>query len=361
MHVNWKHLAMALAVLPFTAVLVAWIGFFNVGASSGHWKITEWFLHFAMRSAVRTYALAVEVPDELPHHAIQPAAGHFARGCAICHGAPGEPQSPAVDLMLPRPPHLADKIDEWTDAELFRIVKHGVRFTGMPAWPVQTRDDEVWAMVAFLRELPAMEEGTYRDLAYGHGGSPTFNPTDLDRVLAECSRCHRENGRGHSSATPVLSGQSEVYLLESLRAYADGRRPSGIMALPVAVVDPDSLARLARHFATQPSHTPAGISRDLALVRRGEDIARSGVPRAKVPACIGCHRGRDRNPLYPTLAGQHIDYIEGQLKLFREATRGGTKFNHLMANAAKGLSDADIAALAAYFSGTESSVATRRQ
>ena len=169
MHVNWKHLAIGLAVLPFVVLLATWIGFFNVGASSGHWKITEWFLHFAMRSAVRTYALAVEVPDELPRYAIQPAAGHFARGCAICHGAPGEPRSPTVHLMLPQPPDLAGKVGEWTDAELFRIVKHGVRFTGMPAWPTQQRDDEIWAMVAFLRELPNLQPAAWRDLAYGSG------------------------------------------------------------------------------------------------------------------------------------------------------------------------------------------------
>jgi mono/diheme cytochrome c family protein len=55
--------------------------------------------------------------------------------------------------MLPQPPDLADVVGEWNNAQLFRIVKHGVRFTGMPAWPMQDRDDEVWAMVAFLREL----------------------------------------------------------------------------------------------------------------------------------------------------------------------------------------------------------------
>ena len=160
MHVDWKHLAIGLAILPVAVLLATWIGFFNVGASSGHWRVTEWFLHFAMRSAVRTYALAVEVPDELPRYAIQPAAGHFARGCAYCHGAPGEPRSPAANLMLPMPPDLAGKVGEWSDAELFRIVKHGVRFTGMPAWPAQDRDDEVWAMVAFLRELPEMSEAS---------------------------------------------------------------------------------------------------------------------------------------------------------------------------------------------------------
>ena len=157
MRIHWKHVAIGLAILPVAALFVAWIGFFNVGASTGHWKITEWFLHFAMRSAVRTYALAAPEPPPFDEVMLPPAAGHFARGCAVCHGAPGEPRSPAVLRMLPQPPDLARIAGKWTDAELFRIVKHGVRFTGMPAWPSQARDDEVWWMVMFLRRLPEMD------------------------------------------------------------------------------------------------------------------------------------------------------------------------------------------------------------
>ena len=110
-----------------------------------------------MRSAIRTYALAVDAPDALPKDALIPAAGHYAEGCAFCHGAPGVPRNPAVLAMLPVPPDLSATVDEWTDAQLFRIVKHGIRFTGMPAWPTQARDDEVWMMVAFLRALPELD------------------------------------------------------------------------------------------------------------------------------------------------------------------------------------------------------------
>jgi hypothetical protein len=55
----------------------------------------------------------------------------------------------------------------YTPEQLFSIVKHGIKFTGMPAWPVQQRDDEVWAMVAFLRRLPDLDAAGYRRLAYG--------------------------------------------------------------------------------------------------------------------------------------------------------------------------------------------------
>ena len=251
--INWKHVAVALAVLPFAAVLFAWIGFFNVGASTGHWKITDWFLHFAMRSAVRTYALAVDEPERLPVEAIKPAAGHFARGCAICHGAPGEPRSPAAMNMLPRPPDLSYSVGEWQDAELFRIVKHGVRFTGMPAWPTQNRDDEVWAMVAFLRRLPDLEAGAYRQLAYGEAGAPELHATSFGEAVAECGRCHGEDGAGGGQATPLIAGQSEAYLAASMKAFAEGRRASGFMALPAAAVDQADIDALAEHFAELPA------------------------------------------------------------------------------------------------------------
>ena len=126
-----------------------------------------------------------------------------------------------------QPPDLAGKVGEWTDAELFRIVKHGVRFTGMPAWPTQDRDDEVWAMVAFLRELPGMNEASWRNLAFGADVPPVARTPDFDAALGECTRCHGDDGLGRSAATPVLAGQSEAYLIASLRPMQAGIARAG--------------------------------------------------------------------------------------------------------------------------------------
>lgn len=347
--VNWKHVALVLAVLPFVAILVAWIGFFNVGASTGHWKLTNWFLHLAMRSAVRTYALAVDVPDELPRHAIQPAAGHFARGCAICHGAPGEPRSPAVMRMLPQPPDLAFSVGEWTDAQLFRIVKHGIRFTGMPAWPTLDRNDEVWAMVAFLRELPSLDAPAYRELAYGSGRLvDDAQSSRFERALGDCIRCHGRDGLGRSPVTPSLAGQNETYLLESLRAYQHHQRASGFMTLAVTGVEAEDLPELARYFANLPASAAPAKTDQADLVARGEAIAGKGRAADGIPACLSCHES-GRNPAYPRLDGLDPAYIGTQLRLFREGRRGGTRYRHLMEVVAKGLDDQDIEALAAYF------------
>ncbi|GAA4133593.1 c-type cytochrome [Aminobacter aganoensis] len=349
MELRWKHLAIALTIFPVAIIVFAWIGFFNIGASTGHWKVTEWLLHSAMRTAVKTYALLeVDAPAQLPRHDIGPAAGHFARGCAICHGAPGELVSPSAQRMLPPPPDLTEKVGEWNDAELFWIVKYGVRFTGMPAWPTQARDDEVWAMVAFLRELPGMSAQSYRALSLGQSGRLEISPRGFANAIAECSRCHGRDGLKAGGLVPIIAGQKEGYLLASLRSYADRERRSGIMALPISALDPAVFPDVARHFSRQPSRLRQ-IMPDEDDRSDGARIVFGGAPDRAIPSCFGCHGNTAiRNETYPDIAGQDEHYIANQLRLFRAAARGGGQNAHLMHKSAERLSDADINALAAF-------------
>jgi cytochrome c553 len=332
MKLRARHLLYALAAGPPAALLVAWLGFLPVGAASGHWAITDWFLHFVMRSSVRTSALGDPVPNPLPREALRPAAGHYARGCAYCHGAPGEPRAPSVLAMLPHPPDLSGRVDEWTDSELHRIVLHGVRFTGMPAWPSPAREDEVWLMVAFLRALPGLTESEYRALV----------TAPEDALPATCSGCHGPDGRSGGPHVPILAGQSEAYLRASLAAFAEGRRASGIMQQAVPGLDPATAADLAARLAALPA-APATASAPPPAV------AVDGRPEDGVPGCLACH-GEDReNPAFPSLDGQPAPYLAAQLRLFRDAARGGGPYAGVMTSAAGGLSDADIEALSAWF------------
>lgn len=355
--VKKRHIAGAIVALPFLAVFGAWVGVFNVGAASGHWKITDWFLHFAMQSSVRTYALPIEAPDPLPREGLQAAAGHFERGCAVCHGSPASKRSAAVRQMLPEPPDLSSVLatDKWTDEELFRVVKKGVRFTGMPAWPTQDRDDEVWAMVAFLRELPELDARQYRALAFGPSAdaSAGVGVGSLESVIAGCARCHGENGEGRGELVPVLAGQHEAYLQASLEAYAEERRESGIMQQAALDTDPDMFADLAAYYASLPPVNTQEQPASAEQLARGEEIARSGIPKDEVPACNSCHARPDRNPLYPSLDGQKAFYIKNQLELFAQDKRGGTPLSELMHSFAGYLEEADMNALAAYFSSLE--------
>jgi mono/diheme cytochrome c family protein len=162
----WKLAALALLV-AVGGLLFAWSGLYNVAATAGHWPPVAWFLHFAMQNSVETHAALLEAPELADPTLIDRGGGHYETGCAPCHGAPGSPSNRIPNHMLPEPPYLPPAVSSWSPEQLFWIVKNGLKYTGMPAWPAQSRDDEVWAVTAFLLRLPDMSAAEYAALAKG--------------------------------------------------------------------------------------------------------------------------------------------------------------------------------------------------
>jgi cytochrome c553 len=354
--------AVLFAVLGVLGFLGAASGLIPIKASSGHWAITRWFLDFSKRRSVVTHTVGLKPPPLDDARLVMKGAGHYEVGCAACHGSP-QLQTPRIaQAMTPPPPHLPPRISRWEPEELFYIVKHGIKFTGMPAWPAQRRDDEVWAVVAFLRELPRLDAEQYRRLAgveAGAGGElpPLTGLTGSAQVpravVQSCARCHGADGRGRGQgAFPQLAGQRPDYLFASLQAFARGERHSGIMGPIAAGLSPEAMRELAGYYAGLPRSTPPQPPADSAqLVALGESIARRGIPERRVPSCASCHgqTGAPRNPLYPDLSGQHAEYLALQLELFRSGNRGGTPYAHLMGTAAAHLTPEQMRAVALYY------------
>lgn len=336
---TWKRAATTAVAAVVLGLALAWSGVVNIGASTGHWAITDWFLHWAMRNTVRTYA-ALTVDGEhadLPSDSAQlvSAAGHYAAQCAVCHGAPGEQPSPVIQAATPPPPDLARTAGSWSDRQLFWIVKHGIKLTAMPAWPVQDRDDEIRQMAAFVAKLPDMSADEYRHLAYGERGRVvTGKVTRLEEALPDCNRCHADDGRGQPDI-PVLAGQKPAYLAQALRAFATGRRESALMTAAAARIDESLVPALADHYAglsRTAKPTAAGAGQDAAAAKRashpgrsaagGDDgptaaeVVENGLPELNLPACSSCH-ARGKRPVYPRLDGQKAEYLAARLRRWR--------------------------------------------
>jgi cytochrome c553 len=359
MRLTLKHLVGLALLVAAGGFLIAWSGLVSIAASSGHWAPVGWFLHFTMRQAVDTQSLGIEPPLGFDHpDRVALGAAHYASGCAPCHGAPGEAQSPVALAMTPPPPWLPPVIPTWEARHLFWIVQHGVKYSGMPAWTTQERPDEVWSVVAFLGQMPDMEASAYRRMAFGSEAAPTDGVSGEDTLgplVASCDRCHGTNGTGRWDAgVPVLAGQSETYLAATLRAYAEQRRASGIMQPLARELESRAIDALAHHYAIRPRQSAASPPTEMVEpVVLGEAIARSGIPAAGIPPCMSCHGPPTRYPHYPELAGQDAAYFARQLELFRDGVRGGTAFAHIMQSFAGGLTDRDIAAVAAFYQSLE--------
>ena len=332
--------------------LVAASGIIPIKASSGHWAITRWFLQFSKQRSVDTHTVGIETPSLDAARLVLRGAGAYENNCRACHGSPSLQNPRVAQAMLPRPPYLPHTIPGWESSELFHIVKHGLKFTGMPAWPSQQRDDEVWAMVAFLRKFPELDAQGYESLVNGEAPASIL-PDTMPRVILEsCARCHGREGLGRGvGAFPKLAGQKFEYLYFSLQAYRRGERHSGVMGPVAAALNDEETQEVTRYYAGLTIPAPSPSPQQSPAVERGESIARQGIPSQRVPPCVECHGPAEtrRNPVYPKIDGQYAEYLILQLELFKKGARGGTAYSHLMTRVAAGLTPEQMNDVALYY------------
>jgi cytochrome c553 len=169
------------------------------------------------------------------------------------------------------------------------------------------------------------------------------------RTLAyTCLGCHGIEGYRNaypSYRVPKLGGQKSAYLIAALQGYRDGSRRHPTMTAQASSLSDEQIDDVAAYLS--------GIGD--ATVERGGS---GGASLEAARTCVACHgqNGISLSPTWPTLAGQHEDYLVNALKQYRE----GRRTSPVMAPIAAVLSDGDIAILARYFSrleGLETTVA----
>lgn len=165
-----------------------------------------------------------------------------------------------------------------------------------------------------------------------------------------CVACHGADGNSPAPVNPKLAGQHAEYLNKQLTNFKSGERANPIMAGMVAALSPEDMKNLAAYFSEQ-KPAPAA-AKDKALAAQGEKIYRGGIAAMGVPACSGCHgpAGSGLPAQFPRLAGQHGEYIETQLKSFRNNERTNDS-GKMMQTVAMKMSDKDIKAVAEYLTG----------
>jgi cytochrome c553 len=169
---------------------------------------------------------------------------------------------------------------------------------------------------------------------------------------AVCAACHGADGNSVNPIWPSLAGQHASYIFKQLMDFKAGSRVNATMSGMVAILTEDDMKNLAAYYEGQ-SLKP--IEFDAKLIETGESIFRGGIAGIDVPACMACHApdGKGNGPAgWPSLHGQHPEYIVAQLQNFQQGMRTND-VNHMMRNVAARMSDKEMKSVAAYVAGIQ--------
>ena len=159
------------------ALIFIYSGAYNIAATDPTSGIVGWVLETTRNQSVENYAEDIRVPN-LETLNKEEGFKMFDGMCVQCHGAPGVKRQEFAKGLDPKPPELSDAVSEWTTAELFWIIRHGLKMTGMPGFGPTHSEEQLWSTVAFLRTLPDMASEEYQSLRQriprqgGHGQHP---------------------------------------------------------------------------------------------------------------------------------------------------------------------------------------------
>ena len=168
--------------------------------------------------------------------------------------------------------------------------------------------------------------------------------TDIEagkQIAYSCLGCHGIDGYRNaypSYRVPKLGGQKATYLEIALKGYREGKRSHPTMTGQASSLTDQDIENVAAYLASI----------------GGDTVAAGGSKNAsfdKAEACTVCHgqNGVSVNPLWPTLAGQHEDYLVEALSSYRDGSRN----DPLMSAQAVLIAEEDVALLAKYFAGLE--------
>ncbi len=113
----------------------------------------------ARSMAIPASARALPNPIPVSSEVIAEAMAHYADHCATCHANDGSGKTEMGQGLYPRAPDMRlPATQDLSDGELFYVIEHGIRFTGMPGWGTGTAAGEQssWQLVHFMRHLPKL-------------------------------------------------------------------------------------------------------------------------------------------------------------------------------------------------------------
>lgn len=243
------------------------------------------------------------------------AGEEAAAGCSGCHGDTGVSDTPGM-------PNLVG-LDAKYLVEATVAYKTGQRKHGMMKTLVSALTEAEIRNISLFYALQKPEKAQ----------TPASGNKEAGKAAATaCAGCHGQGGVSTGTA-PSLAGQDAQYFVTAIKAYKSGARPDGGMKAPAASLDDTTTKNLAAYYADQMPQPPR-VKKPMTT----EEVA---------DRCNRCHGldGNSTDPRTPAIAAQRVDYLEPVLRAYRNGERKSTAMAAMM----DGMSDEEIANLAAHY------------
>ncbi len=155
-------IVVTLVVLVLGGAVGAYLGLVDTSAELKPSQLETYIASEALDASVKKRAAGLANPVPATDSNLLEGMTLYAMNCTGCHGTLDKAPSILGQHFYPPAPDLI--IDPMDDPEWFTysVIRHGVRWTGMPAWSRRLKDEEIWKVTAFLSRIkklpPAVQD-----------------------------------------------------------------------------------------------------------------------------------------------------------------------------------------------------------
>ena len=171
-------------------------------------------------------------------------------------------------------------------------------------------------------------------------GSAHLSAAPTATMLADtCAGCHGTDGASTGPATPSIAGNSEIYMVDTMKAFKSGERTSTVMGRIAKGYSDEEFKLMASVFAKQPNAITSQ-KLDVAMVKAGAELFGKN--------CEKCHdkKGGLADDDSGILASQWLPYLQYSMEDFRGGSREMAK---KMKKKVDKLNDDELEALLQFF------------
>src|SRR5713101_2324059 len=142
---------LTLTLLLSSAFVVTRLGLLPASADGMHSRVEARIMPAVLHASIVRHASGETNPVPLNEDNLKAGVDTYKAMCARCHSTPEGNASIYGQSFYPPAPQLPKGMAQYTDSQLFWLIKHGIRNTGMPAWGGMLSDEEIWQIVSLLK------------------------------------------------------------------------------------------------------------------------------------------------------------------------------------------------------------------